>query len=177
MVLGRIVERALLVDAPGADWIQYVIERIMRGEPALRLIEATGQKVHAVGGAQRKFVAVGPDEAGALGRVDVDIVHCDGATGGWLRRRRLPGHEIVPGVIADVVCSARLIYAQKPDLSASVAERNANVGTIHGPRPVCDSVSVDLATQDTNGRGIAVVRRCPDGATVCRGTCGAKQPA
>jgi len=103
LVGGGPVERALLITAPRADGIEDIVELVVLGDPAVRLIETAGEVVHAVRRAERKFAIVGEDEVGALMGVNKFVVHSDGTAGGGSLSRGVAGGEVVPRVIADVV--------------------------------------------------------------------------
>lgn len=160
------VEGALLVAAPGADGVDDVVEEVVVGDPAARLVEAGGEEIHAVGGAERQLAAVGADELAALGGVDRLVLHGDAAAADGLVGGRVARVEVVPGIVADVVGAARGVDAQQVQLAVLVGQRDAEVGAVDGAGPVGDAVGVDLAAEDADRRRVAVVGGGPDGAAV-----------
>jgi len=146
------VERADLVMTPVADGVDNVVQDIVPGDPAVRVGKAACQEVHAVGGAQGHLVAVGVEEGSTLGGIQDLVLHVNTTTGGGGLGGRLAGHEVVPGIVADVVRAARGVDAEDVDGAAFVAQLDAEVVAIHVSGPVGNAVSIDLAAQDTDGR-------------------------
>ena len=70
-----------------------------------------------------------------------------------------------------------LVDAQEVDLAALVAELDAQVVAVDGAGPVGDAVRVDLAAEDADRGGVAVVGRGPDGAAVGRDSRGRRRGA
>lgn len=102
------------------------------------------------------------DQVGALLGVQVLVLHLDGAAGRGAVQGRLARVQVVPGVVGHVVGALRLVDAQQLDAPPRVGDGHANVATRHRVGPVRHPVRVDFASQDPNGRRVAVVRRRPD---------------
>lgn len=84
LVGGGPVESTLLITAPRADGVEDIVELVVLGDPAARLIETASEVVHTVGRAEREFAIIGEDEVGALIGVDEFVVHGDGTAGGGI---------------------------------------------------------------------------------------------
>ena len=165
LVGGGPVEPAALVVAPGAEGVEDVVEDVVVLDPVgVGAVEAAGEEVHAVGGAQGHLAVAGVDEVGAAGDVDVLVLHRGGAAGGGPVGGAVARVEVVPGVVADVVGALGLVDAQQVDVPAPVAERDAQVGAVDRVGPVGDAVRVDLAAEHADRGRVAVVGRHPDGA-------------
>lgn len=139
-----VVEVARLVATQSAQGIEDVVEDVVLADPGVVLLETAGQKVHAVGGAEREVAVLGVDEVLAVGRVDVLVGHLDGATGGGLLGGGEAGVEVVPGIIADVVGAFGLVDAEEVDGAVLVGEGDADVCAVDRVGPVGDAIGVDL---------------------------------
>lgn len=164
LVIGGPVERADLVETPGTDGIEDVVENVILCHPAIGLRETAGQEIHAVGCAEGQLAALCMDEAGALRGVDILKSHRGGTAGGGLRSGRVAGVEVIPGIVTDVVGTARLVDAEEIDGSTLIRQRHTDVVAVDRARPVGDAIRINLASQDTDRGGITVVRSGPDGA-------------
>lgn len=117
LVAGLEVERANLIIAILADGINEVEQFVVLGSEAVRLVlEAGGNIVDAVGGAERKLAVV--KEAAALAGGDKLKVHVDttallGRLGGTLAR-----DEEVPSIVGDVMGTARRVNLEEVDTAA-----------------------------------------------------------
>lgn len=162
LVLSWVVEGARFVEAHGAKRVEDVVKNVVFADVGVVLIEAAGEVVHAVGGAERQLLALGVDEVVALGRVDGLVGHLDGAAGSGLVGGRIASVEIVPGIVADVVGALGLVDTQKVDGAVGVGEGDADVVAVDGHGPVGDAIGVDFAAQHADGRREAGMGRDPD---------------
>lgn len=163
------IQRALLVIAHGTDGIVDVVEDVVLPDPAIRVLEAAEQVIHAIRRTQRQPAAVRLEQAAARGRRGILVGHGDAAAGNRVLGRGFPRLEIIPRVIADIVRAAGLVDAQEMDGAVAVAELDADVGAVHAHGPVGHAVRVDFAAEDPDGGGVAGVRRDGD---VDGGVCG-----
>jgi hypothetical protein len=157
------VEGALLVDTPVADRVENVEQLVVLGDVAVGLLQARGDVVHAVGSSEGNVLAL-VEERTALAGGTVLVVHVDSATLMRLDGGRLAKGEVVPGIVGDVVGTAGLVDPEEVDAAAAVGDLNADVVAADAARPVGNAVGVDLATQDTDGRGVLLVGSDADGA-------------
>lgn len=161
------VQLALLIIAQRADRVGDVEQHVVLPDPAVRILQAAREVVHAVGGAQRQPVRV--DEVLAAGRFRVLIGHGNGPSSDWLLGGGLARLQIIPRVVADIISTARLVDAQEMHGAVAVAQFDADVVAVDAHGPVCDPVRVDLAPQHADRGRVAVVGRRPDARPVCRG--------
>lgn len=161
-----VVKVARFVATEGTQRIEDVVEDVVLADPCIVLLETAGEKVHAVGSAEREVAVLGINEVLAVGRVDVLVGHLDGAAGGGLFGGRVTGVEIVPGIVTDVVGAFGLIDAEEVEGAVLVGEGDADVCAVDRVGPVGDAISVDLASQDAYRRRKGIVGRGPDGSAV-----------
>ena len=142
------IDAAQLVVTELADRILDVEEAIVLSDPAVRLAQAAGDVVHAVGGGQGETAGLEVLDAVAGG--DVLHLHIDGATGDGVNRGALAGDQEVVGVIRDVVGAAGLIDAEEVNRAAAVGDADADVLAVDRHGPVGDPVGVDLAAENAD---------------------------
>lgn len=143
------VESAGLVDTPVADGVKDVVQLVVLGDEAVGLAQARGDVVHAVGASEGKLAVV--HEVRAFASRSVLVLHVDATAHVRLLGSRLAEAKVVPGIVRDVVGTARLINLEEVDTSARVGNLDADVVAANGAGPVGNAVGVDLAAQDTNG--------------------------
>jgi len=157
LVGDRKVESAGLVVTPGASRVENVVESVMLSNKAARLAKAAGQVVHAVGSGEGKATVRGVDKARTLrGRYDL-IVGSDSSTSGRIGSGRLSSRQVVPGVIRDVVSATGLVDVEKIDGSISNGNLDADVVAVDRHGPVGNTVGINLAAQNTDGRRVLLV--------------------
>jgi len=157
------VEGAHLVDAVGADVVEDVEERVVLRHPRRGLGQARRDEIDAVSGFKSEAAVFGRDDVGALVHVDLFVVHVDAAAHGWVLRGVVTGHEVVPGVVRNVVRAAGLVDVQESHGAIAVADFDAHAAAAWETWPVGDAVGVDLATENANGGAVLVVRSDRDG--------------
>ncbi|KAI9148181.1 LOW QUALITY PROTEIN: putative alanine aminotransferase [Paramyrothecium foliicola] len=160
------VELALLVAAEAADGVEHVVQHVVLSNPGVWLVKAAREEVHAIGGAERQLVIVGPYQVFALFRIEVLKRHCSGSAGGWLVGGTVAGEEVIPSIVADVVRAAGLVDSQEFNGAIAVAEGDADVVAVDGAGPVSNAVGVYLTTQHTDRGRVAVMGRRPNRAAV-----------
>lgn len=161
------VERAGLVPAILAQRIDKVEEIVVAGDPAVGVVEAASNKVHAVGRSQGQSARV--EQRSAFLRVDKLILHVDAAALSGVFLGRPAKAKVVPSIVRDVVGTARRVNLEQDEAAASVRDSDAEVVAADGSRPVGDTVGVDLAAQDTDGGGVLGVRSDADGLAPAEG--------
>lgn len=166
LVRVRVVEVARFVATESTQRIEDVVQDIVLADPGIVLLETAGEEVHAIRSAERKVTMFRVNEVLAVGSVDVLVGHLDGAAGGGLVGGRVTGVEIVPGIVAYIVCAFGLIDAEEVDGAVLVGEGDADVCAVDRLGPVGDAISVDLASQDAYRRRKGIVGRGPDGSAV-----------
>lgn len=161
------IQLALLIIAQRAHRVGNVEQHVVLPDPAVRILQAARDEIHAVGRAQRQPVRV--DEVPAVGRVGVLVGHGDAAARDRLLGGGLARLQVVPRVVADVVGAAGLVDAQEVHGAVAEAELDADVVAVDAHGPVGHAVGVDLAPQDADRGRVAVVGGRPDARPVCRG--------
>lgn len=141
-----VVEVARFVATESTQRIEDVVEDVVLADPGIVLLETAGEKVHAVGSAEREVAVFCIDEVFAVGGINVLVGHLDGAAGSGLLGGRVTGVEIVPGIVADVVGAFGLIDAEEVDGAVLVGEGDADVCAVDRLGPVGDAISVDLGS-------------------------------
>jgi hypothetical protein len=156
VALSQVGVLAPLVDAHGAGAVGDVEEGEVVADPGVGLL-AAGDEVHGVGGGEGEGLVVGLEQVRALAHVDVLVGGCDAATLDWVLFGSPAGHEVVVGVVGDIMGAARLVDLEQVDAAAVGADLDAHVVAVNGAGPVGDTVGVDLATKNTNrGREVGV---------------------
>lgn len=156
------VEGALLVDTPVADGVEDVVELVVLGDVAVGLLQARGDVVHAVGTSEGNVLALVEERTTFAGWA-VLVLHVDTAAVVRLDGGRLAKGKVVPGIVGDIVGTTGLVDLEEVDAAATVGNLDTDVVAAHAARPVGNSVGVDLATQDTDGRGVLLVGSDADG--------------
>ena len=90
--------------------------------------------------------------------VDPLVLHIDAATAVWRFGRGFPGCEVVPRVVADIVCAAGLVNVQEVDRAPFMGYFDAVTCCVGIFGPVRHAVGVDLAADDADAGGPFVVR-------------------
>ncbi|CRK42039.1 hypothetical protein BN1723_005238 [Verticillium longisporum] len=149
------VELADLIVADGADGVGNVVEDVVLAGPGVGVRETGRNIVHAVGGGERQLAVV--KEILALGHGDDLVVHVDAAAHvGGVGGGGTKG-EVVPGIVGDVMGAGRGVDAQQVEAAAAVGDLDAEVVAARSARPVGDTVGIDLAAKDADGRRVLVV--------------------
>lgn len=158
---------APLVNAHGAGRVGDVEEREVVANPRVSLL-AAGDKVHCVGGSESKGLVLGLEQVPALAHGNVLVGGRNASTHDGVLSGGLAGHEVVVGVVGDVVSTTGSVNLEKVDATTVGRNANAHLVAVNGAGPVGDAVGVDLATEDANGRREGVVRSDGDGVALGR---------
>lgn len=166
LVRGGVVEVAGFVATESTQRIEDIVEDVVLADPCIVLLETAGEKVHAVRSAEREVAVFCIDEVLAVGSVDVFVGHLDGTASKGLFGGRVAGVEIVPSIVADVICAFGLVDAEEVEGAVLISEGDADVCAVDRVGPVGDAISVDLASQDAYRRRKGIVGRGPNGSAV-----------
>jgi hypothetical protein len=156
---------APLVDAESALGGGDVEEREVVADPGGGLLAASDE-VHGVRGGESKSLVDGLEEALALAHGEVFVGGRDLAAFNGVVPGGLVGDEVVVGIVGDVVGAAGLIDLKEIDATTVGGDADAQVVTAHSAGPVGDAVSVDLASEYTNGGRELIVRGDGDCVTL-----------
>ena len=157
LVGDRKVESAGLVVTPGASRVEDVVESVVLGNEAARLAKAASQVVHAVGSGKGKAAIRSVDKARAVGgRYDL-VIGSDASTSGRIGSGRLSSRQIVPGIVRDVVGATGLVDVEKIHGSIANGNLDADVVAVDRHGPVGNTVGINLAAQNTDGRRVLLV--------------------
>jgi hypothetical protein len=130
-----------------ARLVVQVDELVVLANPAV--CGARDSECGAGGSRERQLAVV--EEVLALVGIDELIVHGHAAAALGVRGGRLAGDEVVPGVVGDVMGTARSVNLQEVDAAAGVSDLDTDFVAVNGARPVGNAVGVDLASEDTHG--------------------------
>lgn len=149
------VVSASLVPAVLADRVEEVDELVVAADPAV-LSDARIDKVDTVGSSEVEFSI--SHEAPAVVRRNKLVLHVDAAARSGAFLGTHAEAKVVPGIVGDVVGAAGRVNLQEMDAAAAVADSDADVVAVNSAGPVGNSVGVDVATENTNGRGVLLMR-------------------
>lgn len=150
------VEGAILVPTVMADRVEDVNQLVVLGNPAVGVVEARRNVVHAVccGEGQRAVV----EQVATLVRRDKLVLHVDAAALVRLLRGRLAEREVVPSVVGDVVGATGLVNLEEVQAASLIGDLDANVVAVDDLRPVGDAVGVNFASQHADRGRVLLVR-------------------
>lgn len=150
-----VIHLAPLVEAKGAHHIRDVVES------GVVTAESAGLAVVLVVRVERRegqLAVRSLDDVLAVAHGD-DLVLCrHGVAGDCLLARTGASHEVVPGVVADVVGAARGVDVQDIDAAAVGLDFKADVVAVDGHGEVGDAVDVDVTAWDADGGRVLDMR-------------------
>ncbi|KAK0762742.1 hypothetical protein N5P37_005560, partial [Trichoderma harzianum] len=161
------IQSAGLVVSVLAERVGDVDELVVLVDPAVGLAHAAGDVVHAVGSRERQLAAV--HEISALAGIDELVVHGNAAASVGVLLGTLAEAKVVPGIIGDVVGTARLVNLEEVEAAVAVGDLDADVVAANTHGPVGNTVGVDQAAQDTDGGGVLLVGGDAGASTVTAG--------
>lgn len=138
-----------------AHGVLEVDELVVLGNPRVGLVKAAGDIVDAVGSRQGQLSVV--KEVLALAVVDVLPLDIGTTALVGFSSGRLVEEELVPGIVGDVEGSAGLVDLEDVEAAALISELDADVVAVDGAGPVGNTVGVDVAADDADGRRVLLV--------------------
>jgi hypothetical protein len=154
VTVGKIRRSAHLIEADRARAVAEIVKD--------RVVLATGEEVHRVSSLEGQLLVVGPDVLVALRHVDVFERRRDSATHLRIVDSSDSSEENVPGVIANVVRSSRLVDVEKGERAAFVSDLDAHLATLGREWEIGHTLNIDVATDDTDRARKLVVGRDGD---------------
>ena len=138
-------------------------------DPAGGLVHASSDIVHAVGSRKGQLSIV--HQRCADFRRHILVFHVDTTT---LMRHLAGGNtkgKPVPSTIGDIMRTGGGVDAKEMKAATTIADLDTDVVAVGGSGPVCDVISVDLATKYTDGGRVLLMgshARNPRGLTTNR---------
>lgn len=157
VALGEVGVLAPLINAKSAGRVGDVEEGEVVANPRVGLL-AAGDKVHSVGGSEGKSLVLGQEEVLALAHGDILVGSRDATAHDRVLSGGLASDEVVVGIVGDVISASGSVNLEKVDAAAVCRDANAHLVAANSAGPVGDTISVDLAAKNTNGRRVSVVR-------------------